>query len=834
MRGPDEETTPDQGAQSKAEQRLRLFRSARGLTPTPPIVNGSARGQRARGRARVRAEVDAEVEFAQAHAETARAKRAVPMSAPAPPAGSTIRSVSTAVQPAVAGPAWRDLGPTEIPNGQTYGSGPGSRVNVSGRVGAIAVDPANANHVLVGSAGGGIWESFNNGASWAPRTDYQPTLTIGAVAFDPAEPATVYALTGEGNFYAALGAGLLRSVDGGTTWGMLATSPFVGQGGYRLVVDHGDTARLFAAASWGLYRSTDSGVGWTPVIAATAWDVSVSTAAGGEVLAACADGLHVSTDNGATWAAVALPGAPASWSRLAVAHAPSDGQTAYAWGASGANAYLWRRSAGTWAAVSLPAGVSVKQAWYDWYVAVSPDNSGQIYLGEINLWRGDSTGTTWTWTNISSKSPGSSIHPDQHTIAFVAGNANVIWAGCDGGIFRSDDRGVTWVACNTGIGITEFEYIAQMRGSAFWLLGGTQDNGTERYNGSSQWLHSQDGDGGGCGVDSGTTSTVFHSYYDMGMERSTQAGDWGTWQAIGPNIPRGYSSLFYPPVDVNGSTVAQAGTSLFVSTNDGGSFSEVALGLSAGAVASALRASTTSRIYVGSTQGDVVRADYGAAWTKTSLTGPAQGWVSSIAVHPGNASLLWLSMSSSNAGRVYRSGDGGSTWTDVTANLPALPANAVEVDPWNQSRAWVSLDVGVWQTLDGGATWAEYGLGLPNALVEDLLLQPDARLLRAATRNRGVWEIDADWPAVFPICGTQWTGTLAASQTMRWYTFNWPATWHILWTVMPTTAGSAPQVQWSVAVQRATPEFVTYWITVTNLTAAAVTFEGRYAILSRY
>ena len=223
---------------------------------------------------------------------------------------------------------------------------------------------------------------------------------------------------------------------------------------------------------------------------------------------------------------------------------------------------------------------------------MSPDNPGQIYLGEISIWRGDKSGTTWTWTNISSKAGGSSIHPDQHAIAFVTGNANVVWAGCDGGVFRSDDRGITWNACNTGIGITEFEYIAQNRGSAFWLLGGTQDNGTERYNGSLVWLHSQDGDGGGCGVDTATSSTVFHTFYGMGMERSTQSGDWGSWSWIGPNVPTGYGALFYPPVDVTGSTVAQAGTSLYVSTNDGGSFTNVALSLTAGAVASALRAPT--------------------------------------------------------------------------------------------------------------------------------------------------------------------------------------------------------------------------------------------------
>jgi hypothetical protein len=56
-----------------------------------------------------------------------------------------------------------------------------------------------------------------------------------------------------------------------------------------------------------------------------------------------------------------------------------------------------------------------------------------------------------------------------------------------------------------------------------------------------------------------------------------------------------------------------------------------------------------------------------------------------------------------------------------------------------------------------------------------------------------------------------------------------------VWTVMPTTPRvGAPQVSWSVAVERASAEYVTYWITVNNLTPDPLAFEGRYCILSRY
>jgi hypothetical protein len=81
--------------------------------------------------------------------------------------------------------------------------------------------------------------------------------------------------------------------------------------------------------------------------------------------------------------------------------------------------------------------------------------------------------------------------------------------------------------------------------------------------------------------------------------------------------------------------------------------------------------------------------------------------------------------------------------------------------------------------------------------------------------------------------GVQFTGTLTANQTQKWYTFNWNPVNHVIWYMVPSSVNtSAPELQWTVAVQRASNTACTYWITVTNLTAATITFEGRYAILA--
>ncbi len=81
--------------------------------------------------------------------------------------------------------------------------------------------------------------------------------------------------------------------------------------------------------------------------------------------------------------------------------------------------------------------------------------------------------------------------------------------------------------------------------------------------------------------------------------------------------------------------------------------------------------------------------------------------------------------------------------------------------------------------------------------------------------------------------GMQFTGSLAANQTQRWFTFNWPATWHVVWYMAPTSPRTgAPQIDWDVAVERASAANCTYWITVKNLTNQNVTFVGRYAVMN--
>ena len=173
---------------------------------------------------------------------------------------------------------WYNIGPSPINTVDTNGNVTEQDV---GRVPAIAVDPSNSNHWLVGSALGGIWETFNSGNNWNPRTDSQASMSMGAIAFAPGNPSLVFGGTGEANFrgddYA--GAGLLVSQDGGTAWQMLNTN-FAKTSFSHILVNPANSADLAVSTVRGGGGVGEESSGTGDVPGAPARGVFVSTNGG--------------------------------------------------------------------------------------------------------------------------------------------------------------------------------------------------------------------------------------------------------------------------------------------------------------------------------------------------------------------------------------------------------------------------------------------------------------------------------------------------------------------------------------------------------------------------
>jgi photosystem II stability/assembly factor-like uncharacterized protein len=193
------------------------------------------------------------------------------------------------------------------------------------------------------------------------QTD-QPSLSIGALAFDPSNSVDCYAGTGEGDSTLVdeknmLGVGVLQSTDGGDTWKLICREPFEQSAFYDLVVDALNHKHILAATTSGLFESLDAGISWTQRRSRRTWSLSVHSSISTdpestqEIFAGCADGVFRSSNGGGSWSKVSLLGGRRRYERIEVCHAPSDGNVVYVFAATpdpedennDPIAHVWRR-----------------------------------------------------------------------------------------------------------------------------------------------------------------------------------------------------------------------------------------------------------------------------------------------------------------------------------------------------------------------------------------------------------------------------------------------------------------------------------------------------------
>ena len=250
-----------------------------------------------------------------------------------------------------------------------------------------------------------------------------------------------------------------------------------------------------------------------------------------------------------------LPGTNDSLDRIALAISPSSPKTLYALVVSGSRPYnkddepdpndpdkefyvidrfyVSRNAGATWTRVKLP-GLGTKttpwekdsiggNGWYNLNIAVSPTTPDIVYLSSVSIWKAVRNPTTDNWVI---KDIGKPIHPDNHAFAFDPINSSVIYAGNDGGIYKSNDGGDTWSdVINEGLCTTQFEYMEQHPNSDAVVLAGTQDNGTVQFRNSTAFNICAGGDGGFVDIDPDRPNIVFHEYYNPTPKRSVDGGE---------------------------------------------------------------------------------------------------------------------------------------------------------------------------------------------------------------------------------------------------------------------------------------------------------------------
>jgi len=266
-------------------------------------------------------------------------------------------------QPNPTGCNWTPVGPgPAIVNATT---------SFAGRVISIAFDETNPNTIYIGSANGGVWKSTNRGMTWSPKSDYQNSLAIGALAIDPNNNQRIFAGTGQyggavGTFY---GNGILYSSNGGDTWTELATTTFQRDEISKILFDPTDASsqRMFASSSQGVWESLNAGVHWTLLRAGSASDLVLITTAGNVQLIAGfnGSGIFTSTRTGTTWSTwtqYASANFPSLFGRIVLGQSRSDPLRIYAAFSDGGNIAGMAKTidgGGTWNRVTPPLHANV-------------------------------------------------------------------------------------------------------------------------------------------------------------------------------------------------------------------------------------------------------------------------------------------------------------------------------------------------------------------------------------------------------------------------------------------------------------------------------------------
>lgn len=604
--------------------------------------------------------------------------------------------MSLLLGPPCAAQVWTSIGPTPNTVGNT------------GRVTAVAADPSDSTHWLAGAATGGVWESHDSGLNWTSRTDAQPTLATGAIAFAPSNTKIVYAGTGEVGFAldAFAGLGLLKSVDGGTTWTLIQTPSMVRASVAAIRVHPSDPNTLVAATTrgrsgrygepvpsppeYGVLRSTNGGTTWTLTLSGevTALDVDPANfnnqyagignpdrPADGPAFPRSRDnGVYRSTDGGQTWSVVNGP-----WSliggttgRIALAVAGANSNTVYAGiqnpnlpnGASRINGQgllgLFRTD-NAWAPTPAwirvpteatgPTGYCDRQCGSAHSIVVDPSDANTVIAGGNVLWRCRNCGSLPSWTNISA-----GAHAD-HRILFWRGNRLI--GGNDGGVVSSTDRGDTWQIHNTTLTAGQFFSGALHPTNPNFVLGGLKDEGCLLWTGGITWRGSP---GGYAHADAGQTDFVPSCEGEIAISSTRPETDW-------------MSTTFFPHITrtLDGGVTASAAN---------GGIDEPVINV-------------TAPVRKCPRKDDVFLAGGRGLWrTDNFFTGSTVSWVANA---PATGSTIrGIAFAESDAtcntyaygttgGQIRLTTNGGRTWTDLDSGkaLPTRGVNALAFDPNN-------------------------------------------------------------------------------------------------------------------------------------------------------
>ncbi len=705
----------------------------------------------------------------------------------------------------------KGLGQTAFSGKQLFGDMKARHIGpavMSGRIIDLENHPTNSRIIYAGTAGGGVWKSNDGGVTFNPIFD-DYCQSIGAVAIDPNDPDnTIYVGTGEiwTRNSVSVGDGLYKSTDGGTNWKKIGfeKSDRIA----NIIINPKNSKEIYVGvlgALWGdsdergVYKTTDGGVTWNKILYdglstgcadlamdptnpnilyASMWEfrrTGWSFNSGGDKSA-----LYKSTDAGKTWNKIHNGFPEGKLGRLAIAVAASNPNILYtvieAEKKERKGLYRSDDAGNSWKQLNNDFGITVRPFYFS-RIVVDPKNPDVVVKGGLSGSISRDGGKTFK--NLGR------MHSDIHDITFDIKDSDRMYAGTDGGVYRSLNGGTTMEIVEN-LPLSQFYHISVDNAEPYNIYGGLQDNGSW-YGPSSatggikarNW--NPIGGGDGFRVLKHPTKNVIYSEmqgaenvwrYDITHKRVKTiqplpvAGqpklrwNWNAPMAISEHQPDRFymGSQFLHKSEDMGDTWEIISPDLTTNDpakqqqEDSGGLSMDNSGAENHTTIFTIAESPVDEkvIWAGTDDGNVqVTKNGGKTWVNTvkNIPGiPKNIWAYHIEASVFDKATAYVvfdghTMNDMNP-YAFKTTDFGKTWTSIITDEVYGFVRNIQEDYVNPDLLFLGTEFGLYITTDGGKKWNKFTNNMPATAVHFIDLQKRTNDLVMGTHGRGVIIID--------------------------------------------------------------------------------------------